>query len=161
MATTSIEHGARRWPIGLALTLSAGLAASVAFLVVAASQPPDLITSDTWRAGDDFNAGQRAHALARARGWDLELDAERVADGVRVTVTPLTRGVPLSGEVVASVRRERPGRADFDADVPLTRAGESWVGTVILPLEGHWRLHARAGDSEAFLERDFALERAP
>jgi nitrogen fixation protein FixH len=155
------ERSALRWPVGLALTLAAGLAASIAFLVVAASQPPDRIAEDTWRAGDSFNAAQRAHTLARARGWDLALQAERASDGVRVTVTPLTRGEPLTKSVTASLRRERPGRVDYDVDVLLTRAGEGWVARVPLPLAGRWVLHARAGDGEAFVERDFELERAP
>jgi len=161
MATTSIEHMARRWPVGLALTLGVGLAASLAFLVVAASQPPDRINADTWRAGDEFNAAQAAHALARARGWDLELEAQRVGDELRVTLTPTTRGAPLPEKVVASLRRERPGRTDFDVDVPLVRAGPQWLAAVPLPLAGRWRLHARAGDAEAYVERDFELERRP
>jgi nitrogen fixation protein FixH len=152
---------ARRWPVGLALTLGAGLLASLAFLAIAASQPPDRIADDTWRAGEVFNAAQRAHALAHTRGWDLELEAEKVPEGVRVSVTPTSRGEPLPERVTASLRRERPGRVDFDADVPLLRAGMRWVGTVPLPLAGHWLLHARAGDGEAFVERDFSLERAP
>jgi nitrogen fixation protein FixH len=158
---TSAEHAARRWPLGLGLTLGVGLAASLAFLVVAAVQPPDRMAEDTWRASDAFNAAQQAHALARARGWDLELEAHEVSDGVRVALTPTTRGEALPQTVVASLRRERPGRVDFDTDVPLTRAGSRWVATVPLPLAGRWVLHARVGDSEAFVERDFALERAP
>jgi len=157
----STERDSRRWPLGLALTLGVGLAASLAFLAIAASQPPDRMTEDTWRAGDAFNAAQRAHALARARGWDLELEAELVPGGVRVSLAPTTRGAPLSEAVGASLRRERPGRVDFDMDVALTRSGARWLAVVPLPLEGHWVLHARAGDAEAFAERDFALERAP
>jgi hypothetical protein len=158
--TTHIERqSARAWPLALGLTLAAGVAVSVAFLVVAANQPPDLMQGDMWRSGSEVNALREALARGEALGWGLELRAERAPEGARVVLTPSSHAAPIGEDARVSLERARPGRADFDADVPLTRAGDSWVGFVTLPLRGQWRLHARVSDGDALVERDFALER--
>ncbi|HTO53775.1 MAG TPA: FixH family protein [Myxococcota bacterium] len=159
--TTRAESENLRWPLGLALALGAGLATSLAFLVIAASQPPDWMDGDMWRSGAEYNAGQEARARGRALGWEVGLSAERSADGVQVTLSPTQRDAPLGAGVPVRLVRERPGRVDFDSDIPLTRANEAWRATVPLPLPGHWLLRVRVGDDAAFIEREFALERAP
>ncbi|MFI5315602.1 MAG: FixH family protein [Myxococcota bacterium] len=152
------SHDSLRWPLGLALTLAAGLAASLAFLWIALQQPPDVLPENSWNAGVEYNAAARAQASASARGWELELRAERDSQGVRVELRPRSAGDPLPTPIAVSLRRERPGRTDFDADIALQPAGDRWIADVPLPLAGRWILLARAGDAEAWVERAFSLE---
>ena len=155
------ERDSLRWPIALALTLAAGLAVSIAFLWIAARQPPDLLREDGWGSGAEYNADARAQRTARERGWELELRAERSASGVHVELLPKSAGAPLPTALDVRLRRERPERTDFDADVALEPAGGRWIADVPLPLAGRWILVARAGDADAWVERTFALEVTP
>ena len=132
------ERDSLRWPIGLALLLAAGLAASIAFLWIASHQLPDLMRDNTWSAGAEYNAEVRAQDDARARGWELELRAERSSTGVHVELVPKSAHDPLPTPLDVSLRRERPERTDFDADFPLEPAGDRWVADVPLPLAGRW-----------------------
>jgi nitrogen fixation protein FixH len=147
-----------RWPVALALVLATGMLASLAFLWVAASQPRELIGDGAWNAGSEYNADLRAQETAQARGWTLALHAERRGAGVHVEVRPKSSGEPLPAELQVHLRRERPERSDFDADLPLARDGEVWSADVALPLAGRWLLVARAGGGDAWTERSFLLE---
>jgi len=151
----------RLWPIGLTAALAAGLAVSLAFAWIAARQPPDRLALDPWTAGAEYNADVRARDAAAARGWDLVLHAEKRAGGVRVELVPTSSGAPLPTPLEVGLRRERPDRADFDAELALAPDGAGWVADVPLPLAGRWLLVARAGDAEAWVERRFALEVPP
>ena len=152
---------ARAWPIGLAATLAVGLCVSLAFAWIAARQPPDRLALNPWTSGAEYNAEFHAREAARARGWDVALRAERRAGGVRVELLPTSAGAPLPSPLEVGLRRERPERADLDADLALSRDGAAWVADVPLPLVGRWLLVARAGDSEAWVERRFVLEVGP
>jgi hypothetical protein len=150
-----------RWPIGLAATLAVGLAASLAFLWVASPPAPERLAVDAWTAGAELNESLRAQAAAAQRGWSLDLRARRSAEGARVELVPETSGESLPGDLALSLRRERPERSDFDGDVALRNEGGRWIADVPLPLPGRWLLVARAGDSQAWVEREFALEVTP
>jgi hypothetical protein len=91
----------------------------------------------------------------------VALVARRGAGGVEVELSPSTTGAPLPAEPLVTLRRERPDRTGLDADVALVRDGARWRASVPLPLAGRWRLVARAGEADAFVERVFALEAAP
>jgi nitrogen fixation protein FixH len=155
------ERDSLRWPIALGLVLAAGLAVSIAFLWIAAHQPPDLLAGNPWSDGSEYNAEARARETAREHGWALELRAERSASGVRVELLAKTARDPLPARLEVRLRRERPERADFDADLALEPSGAGWIADVPLPLAGRWLLVARAGDADAFVERTFALEVTP
>jgi len=159
--TTHTTADSLRWPIALALLLSSGIAASLAFFWIAARQPRELIGDGAWNAGSEYNADLRALETARERGWTLELRARRSAGGVRVELSPATSGEPLPSRLEVRLRRERPDRSDLDAEVALAQDGARWVADVPLPLAGRWLLVARAGDRSAWVERTFALELPP
>jgi nitrogen fixation protein FixH len=155
------ERDSLRWPIALALALAAGVAVSLAFLWIAARQPPDQLRDNAWNAGTGYNAEARARESARLRGWDVELHAERTASGVHVELLPKSARDPLPTPLDVRLRRERPERTDFDADLALEPSGSRWVADVPLPLGGRWLLVAHAGDADAWVERTFALEVTP
>ena len=155
------ERNSLRWPLGLALTLAVGMAASLAFLWVAARGTPDLLPVNTWTAGAEWNESLRAQARARERGWQIELRAERRPNGVHVELAPASSREPLPKSLDVRLRRERPEREDFDADVALEARGGRWTAEIPLPLAGRWLLVARAGDGDAWVEREFALDVAP
>jgi nitrogen fixation protein FixH len=150
-----------RWPVALALLLATGIGTSLAFFWVAAQHPRELIGDGSWNAGSSYNADQQALAAASARGWTLDLRAARSADGVRVELAPASGGEPLPAHLDVRLRRERPDRSDFDADLALVPSGTHWVADVPLPLPGRWLLVARAGDASAWVERSYAIELPP
>ena len=155
------DRDSLRWPIGLVLTLAAGVAASLAFFWIAERQPPDVLAVNSWNAGVEYNADERARETADSRGWQLELRAERSPSGVRVELLPTSSRDPLPTPIGVSLRRERLERTDLDSDIPLQASGDRWVAEVPLPLAGRWILLARAGTADAWVERSFALEVAP
>ena len=140
-----------RWPLGLALALALGLSGPLAFWWIAAHRPPDRLAVNTWTASGEWNAAQRAQERAREQGFWIDLRARRVRGGVEVEMRANGAGESLP----VRLRRERPERSDFDADVPLD---DSLHAVVPLPLAGRWLLIARAGDDSAFVERVFAVE---
>ncbi len=149
------------WPLALAALLASGMAVSLAFLWVAARQTPDRLVVDSAQALREHNRDALAREKAAARGWDIALVARRSVGGAEVELAPTSARDPLPADIVVSLRRERPDRTGLDAPIPLARDGERWRGHVPLPLPGRWRLVARAGDVEAWVEREFALEAAP
>jgi len=149
------------WPWALALGLALGIAVSVAFLAIAAHQPSDRLSIDAAQAMREHNRAARARQAAAARGWEVALVARADAGGAEVEIAPSTRGAPLPEDALVSLRRERPDRTGLDREVPVRRDGARWIARVPLPLPGRWRLIARAGDAEAFAERELALEVAP
>jgi nitrogen fixation protein FixH len=155
------ERDSLRWPVALALALAAGLSAPIAFLWIATHRPPEVLPVNTWAASNEWNAAQRAQELAHERGWGIDLRAERRSDGVRVEIRPTSSGAPLPESLDVRLRRERPERIDFDADVALEPSGDLWTAMIPLPLAGRWILVARAGDDAAWVEREFALEVTP
>jgi len=159
--TASTPMASLRWPIGLALLLSSGIAASLAFFFIAAQQPRELIGDGSWNAGSEYNADLQALETAQQRGWTLELRALPIAGGARVELLPATSAAPLPSRLELHLRRERPDRSDLDAELPLRPEGSHWVADVPLPLAGRWLLVARAGDRSAWVERRFALEQPP
>jgi len=159
--TTDATTDSLRWPIALALLLSSGIAASLAFFWVAARQPRELIGDGSWNPGSAYNAELRALQAARERGWTIDLRAQRSAGGVRVELSPASSGAPLPSPLDVRLRRERPDRSDLDADLALVPDGARWVADVPLPLGGRWLLVAHAGDRSAWVERTFALELPP
>jgi nitrogen fixation protein FixH len=156
-----IERDSLRWPVALGLTLAVGMAASLAFLGAATRQPPDVLPVNTWTAGAEWNESLRAQARARARGWRIELRAERRPDGVHVELSPSSSREPLPKSLDVRLRRERPERGDFDAEVALEARSGRWTAEIPLPLAGRWLLVARAGDGDAWVEREFALDVPP
>lgn len=155
------ERQSLRWPIGLAATLAVGLCASLAFLWVASQRLPERLTVNTWTEGAELNESLRAQALAAQRGWSLELRARRSAGGARVEVVPETSGESLPADLEVALRVERPERSDFDGDVAVRTEAGRWLADVALPLPGRWLLIARAGDGQAWVEREFSVEVTP
>jgi nitrogen fixation protein FixH len=149
------------WPLGLALALAGGLAASLAFAWIAARLPADLLAVDPWAASDAYSAAVRARESARERGWELALRADRSADGVRIELRPSSSSEPLPAQLDVRLRRERAERGDFDAELALEPRGDAWVADVPLPLPGRWLLVAHAGNADAWVERTFAVEVPP
>lgn len=149
------------WPWALALGLALGVGVSLAFLGIAAWQTPDALGVDAVQALRDHNRDALAQAQAATRGWDVSLVARRSHGGAEIELEPTSAREPLPDDVVVSLRRERPERTGLDEEIPLERDGARWRAHVALPLPGRWLLVARAGDGDAFVEREFALEQAP
>ena len=155
------ERRLEPWPLALAALLAFGMAVSLAFLWIAARQTPDRLLVDSDQALREHNRAALAEQKAASRGWDIALVAERSEGGAVVVLAPRSARDPLPADVVVSLRRERPERTGLDEAIPLVRDGERWRGHVPLPLPGRWLLVARAGDADAWVEREFALEVAP
>jgi nitrogen fixation protein FixH len=159
-----VAHAERRiepWAVGTAGALALGLAGPIAFLWIAVHAPPERVATDPWRASLAQDAEERVRGSGRATGWDVSLVAERTATGVRVALVPATTGRPLPDDVVVRLRRERPERADLDAEIALERVDGRWTADVPLPASGRWKLLARAGSGDVWIERSFALVVAP
>jgi len=159
-----VAHAERRiepWAVGVVAVLALGLAGPIAFLWVAVHAPPERVATDPWRASLAQDAEERVRASGLDTGWDVTLVAQRTSTGVRVALAPATTRRPLPDDVVLRLRRERPERADLDAEIALVRSGDSWTADVPLPAPGRWRLLARAGAGDVWIERSFALEVPP
>lgn len=152
------ERRVEPWAVGVVAALALGLAGPIAFLWIAVHAPPERVATDPWRASLAQDAEERVRAAGRASGWDVSLRAERTHDGVRVELTPATRGRPLATDLELRLRRERPDRADLDAEIALLQSDGRWTADVPLPAPGRWRLLARAGAGDVFVERSFTLE---
>lgn len=149
------------WPVALVALLASGMAVSLAFLWIAERQTPDRLIVDSDQALLDHNREALAEQRAAERGWDIALVAQRADGGAWVEVATTSAGDPWPADVAVSLRRERPERTGLDEPIPLEREGERWRAHVPLPLPGRWRLVARAGNDDAFVEREFALELTP
>jgi hypothetical protein len=146
------------WAVGVAGALALGLAGPIAFLWLAIQAPPERVATDPWDAKLTQAVEERVRAEGHASGWDISLGATATSTGVRVDLVPSTVGVPLPENLELRLRRERPERADQDAEIALTRDGKRWIADIPLPAPGRWRLLARAGNSELWVERSFDLE---
>jgi hypothetical protein len=155
------ERRFERWGVGVASALALGLAGPIAFLWLAVHAPPERVSTDPWHAALTQAVDERVRAEGRASGWDVSLRASRSSTGVRVELKPSTTSRPLPEDVEIRLRRERPERADLDAEIALVRRDGRWIGDVPLPAPGRWRLLARAGAGDVWVERSFALERPP
>jgi nitrogen fixation protein FixH len=80
---------------------------------------------------------------------------------VHVEISPESSREPLPQSLDVRLRRERPERGDFDADIALAARDGLWTAEIPLPLVGRWILVARAGDGFAWVERAFALDVPP
>jgi len=152
------ERRIEPWAIGVVGALALGIAGPLAFLWLAVNSPPEREATDPWSASFAQDTEERVRAAGRASGWDVLLRAERTPSGVRVELAPSTSSRPLPEDVELRLRRERPDRADLDAEIPLVHHDGRWTAEVPLPAPGRWRLLARAGAGDAFIERSFALE---
>jgi len=146
------------WPVGVAAALALGLAGPIAFLWLAVHSPPERVATDPWGTALAQVADERARAAGLARGWDVALRVERSAAGVRVELVPASAREPLPDDIELRLRRERPERADLDAEIPLARENGRWLGEVALPSPGRWQLRARLGAADVWIERRFELE---
>lgn len=151
------ERRIEPWAAGTALVLALGLAGPIAFLWIAVHAPPERVATDPWRASLAQDAEERVRGSGRDTGWDVSLVAERTSTGVRVELAPATTRRPLPEDVVVRLRRERPERADLDAEIALERVDGRFRAEVPLPAPGRWRLLARAGAGDVWIERSFAL----
>ena len=157
-------HAERRfepWAVGVASALALGLAGPIAFLWLALHAPPERVATDPWHALLTQADDERVRAEGRVSGWDISLRASRSSAGVRVELEPSTTSRPLPEGIELRLRRERPERADLDAEIALVHRDGRWIGDVPLPAPGRWRLLARAGAADVWVERSFALERPP
>ncbi len=154
-------HAERRvepWAIGIPAALLLGLTGPIAFLWIAIHAPPEREATDPWNAKLAQAAEERVRADGRASGWDVSLRASAVDSGVRVELEPSTRNAPLPADLQLRLRRERPERADLDAEIALSRDGDRWIADVPLPAPGRWRLLARAGNADVWVERSFVVD---
>lgn len=149
------------WAVGVIAVLALGLSGPIAFLWIALHAPPERVATDPWRSALAQDAEERVRGSGRNTGWDVSLSAERTATGVRVSLAPATTRSPLPDDLVLRLRRERPERSDLDAEIPLEHAQGRWTAEVPLPAAGRWRLLARAGAGEVWIERSFGLEVSP
>lgn len=159
-----MAHAERRiepWAVGIVAVLALGLAGPIAFLWIAVHAPPERVAADPWRVSLAQAAEERVRGSGRDTGWDVSLVAERTSTGVRVELAPETTSRPLPDDVELRLRRERPERADLDAEIALVRVNGRWTAEVPLPAPGRWRLLARAGARDVWIERSFALELSP
>ncbi len=155
-------HAERRfepWAVGVVGALALGLAGPIAFLWLAVHAPPERVAADPWHVALAQDTDERVRAEGRASGWDVSLRASRSSTGVHVELEPSTTSRPLPEDIELRLRRERPDRSDLDAEIALVRRDGRWLGDVPLPEPGRWRLVARAGAGDVFVERSFALER--
>lgn len=154
-------HAERRvepWAIGIPAALLLGLTGPIAFLWIAIHSPPERVATDPWNAKLAQDAEERVRAEGQASGWDVSLRASATGSGVHVELEPSTVGMPLPADLQLRLRRERPERADLDVEIPLSRSGDRWIADVPLPAPGRWRLLARAGSPEVWVERSFVVE---
>jgi len=157
-------HAERRiepWAVGSVAVLALGLAGPIAFLWIAVHAPPERVATDPWHVSLAQDAEERVRASGRDSGWDVSLRASRTSTGVRVELAPATSSWPLPEKLELRLRRERPDRADLDTEIALVRSGGHWTAEVPLPAPGRWRLLARAGAGDVWVERSFALEMPP
>jgi hypothetical protein len=155
------ERRIEPWAVGIIALLALGLAGPIAFLWISEHAPPELVAADPWRVSLAQDAEERVRGSGRDTGWDVSLVAERTRTGVRVELAPATTRLALPDALELRLRRERPERADLDAEIPLVRVDDRWIAEVPLPAPGRWRLLARAGAGEVWIERSFALELLP
>ena len=156
-----MAHAERRiepWAVGTAAALLLGLSGPIAFLWIALHAPPERVATDPWRAALGQSAEEHMRASGRDTGWDVSLRAVRTSGGVRVELAPATTREPLPHDLDLRLRRERPERAGLDGEIALVRSGAVWIADVPLPAPGRWRLLARAGAGDTWIERSFALE---
>lgn len=146
------------WAVGIAAALALGLAGPIAFLWVAVHAPPERVATDPWRASLAQADEEHARAQGRASGWDVALRAAPTDAGVRVELVPSSSRAPLPEDFELRLRRERFERADLDAEIALVHSHGRWLAEVPLPAPGRWRLLARAGRADAWIERSFTLE---
>jgi hypothetical protein len=154
-------HAKRRieqWAVGTVAALALGLTGPIVFLWIAVNAPDERVATDPWRVSLAQDAEERVRASGRDTGWDVSLRAERTATGARVELAPATTDRPLPDDIELRLRRERPDRADLDAEIPLVHSDGRWRADVPLPAPGRWRLLARAGAGEVWIERSFELE---
>jgi nitrogen fixation protein FixH len=152
------SHGLTGRRVFLILAAFFGTIASAdAFLIVAAVRThTGTEATSAYQAGQLFNGEIKVAREHAARGWRLDMEAERNPDGRGATVVVEGRGdggAALAGHTLAAVL-QRPTDKREDRAVPLTEVAPGrYAGSVAELAPGQWDLVVDVLEGESWVFR--------
>lgn len=129
-----------QWPIGVALILSATVAANIVVMQIANDDPSFAVEPDYYRKAVNFDSTMAQERANLSLGWGIQTQIDSIGDGTHTRLTVQLRDAsssPLPGAHVAVMARhnarandtltavlteEAPGT--YAARLPIARAGE-------------------------------------
>ncbi len=132
-------------------------AANVALVWLAVDSFPGLSVESSYRAGQEFNEEVAAAAAQAARGWNVDVRAQRAGDGAAFTARFADKSGSPESHLAVTAKIEHPTDTRHDREVLLAEVEPGvYTAEVAGVAAGSWVLviEAAAGGERVFRSRN-------